>query len=374
MICFFNTTKAWGGGEKWHFDVATRMHAAGMPVVVVTHKRSELKKRLEDFGMHPFTVLISNLSFLNPFKLLRLRTFFRTKQINTIVMNLPSDLKAAGIAAKMAGVERIIYRRGSAIPVRDSWLNRRLFKHVITEVLVNSRETKRTILANNPGLIDKNRIRVIYNGIRLQELKVSEQEIQQKQKTGEKDKINDQLPDTRVPVIGNLGRLEKQKAQYLLIDLAVRLRKENVPFQIRIGGDGSLHDELSRLIRKHRLEDQFRLTGYVHDVGAFMQEIDLFVLTSVWEGFGYVLAEAMACEKPIVAFDISSNPELVEHEKTGLLAKAGDVDDLAEKVKQLLSNPERCRKYGKRGREKVLRDFDFDKNYQKIRAFLVSRK
>lgn len=374
MICFFNTTKAWGGGEKWHFDVATRMHAAGMPVVVVTHKRSELKKRLEDFGMHPFTVLISNLSFLNPFKLLRLRTFFRTKQINTIVMNLPSDLKAAGIAAKMAGVERIIYRRGSAIPVRDSWLNRRLFKHVITEVLVNSRETKRTILANNPGLIDKNRIRVIYNGIRLQELKVSEQEIQQKQKTGEKDKINDQLPDTRVPVIGNLGRLEKQKAQYLLIDLAVRLRKENVPFQIRIGGDGSLHDELSRLIRKHRLEDQFRLTGYVHDVGAFMQEIDLFVLTSVWEGFGYVLAEAMAYEKPIVAFDISSNPELVEHEKTGLLAKAGDVDDLAEKVKQLLSNPERCRKYGKRGREKVLRDFDFDKNYQKIRAFLVSRK
>jgi len=69
-------------------------------------------------------------------------------------MSLSADMKLAGMAAKLAGVKRIIYRRGSAIPVKGSTISRFLIRKVFDEVLANSNETKRTILVNNPGFID----------------------------------------------------------------------------------------------------------------------------------------------------------------------------------------------------------------------------
>ncbi len=80
-------------------------------------------------------------------------------------MNLSADMKVAGMAAKLAGVKRIIYRHGSAIPTRNSLINRFLFRKVFDKVLANSFETKRTILANNASLIDPSKIRVIYNAL-----------------------------------------------------------------------------------------------------------------------------------------------------------------------------------------------------------------
>ncbi len=81
--------------------------------------------------------------------------------------NLSGDMKIASIAGKMAGVPKIIYRRGSAIPIRNSPINRYLFRRVITKIMANSKETKRTILANNQSLVPDDKIRVIYNGVYL---------------------------------------------------------------------------------------------------------------------------------------------------------------------------------------------------------------
>ena len=60
-VCFFNSTQAWGGGEKWHFDMATRLASASYRVVVCTHPRSALYERLRDTGLKVYPVSISNL-------------------------------------------------------------------------------------------------------------------------------------------------------------------------------------------------------------------------------------------------------------------------------------------------------------------------
>ncbi len=357
MICFFNTTKAWGGGEKWHFDVATRLAEDGEKVMVCVNKQSALKQRFEEAGITPYIIASSNLSFLNIFKMLRLRHFFKKHQVKTLVMNLPADLKLAGLAARMAGVQRIIYRRGSAIPIRNTWLNRFLFKKVITEVLANSQETKRTILSGNTDLIDPVKIKVTYNG-----LKLTLSDNQLNQKKAENDPV----------VIGNLGRLEKQKAQDLLIKLGKMLLDGGYNFKILIGGDGRLRDELSRKIEAANLHDQVQLFGYVNDVADFMQKIDIFILTSHWEGFGYVLAEAMAYQKPVLAFNHSSNPELAENQKTGFLVEPGNMDELFQKTTLLLKDKNLRLAMGKAGREKVESEFDFEQTYRKVKAFLTA--
>jgi glycosyltransferase involved in cell wall biosynthesis len=363
MICFFNTTKAWGGGEKWHFDMAARLHADGIAVIAVTHTRSELRKKFEQQGINTFSFDISNLSFLNPIKILRLKNFFVQKQIKTLLLNLPADLKVAGMAAKLAGVERIIYRRGSAIPIRNSPLNRLLFGKIITHVLVNSNETKRTILANNPNLIHPSKITVIYNGLKLAEFPPSS--------TLPHASRRQKQPHDHPVILGNLGRLEAQKAQHLLIELGIKLKKAGFDFKIKIGGEGRLKTLLGQKIKDAGLEDLIRLTGFVNDPAAFMQEIDIFVLTSHWEGFGFVIAEAMACEKPVVAFHHSSNPELVEQNITGFLAEPANMDDLFNKTAMLIKDEKLRRDMGKAGRKKVEQAFDFEKNYRKIKQFLL---
>ncbi len=359
MICFFNTTKAWGGGEKWHFDIATALADEGERVVAVTHPDSLLRQKLTGKGIETVAFRISNLSFLNPLRLITLVRFFKKHNVNCVVMNLPADLKVAGMAAKIAGVERIVYRRGSAIPIRNTLLNRFLLGSVVTDVLANSYETKRTILVNNPNLIPDSKITVIHNGI-----KINPDFIRPEKAKPEGDPIT----------IGTLGRLEKQKAQHLLVDLAVRLKAAGFNFRMIIGGEGRLREELEKSIATHNLDKYVKLVGYVEDVETFMREIDIFVLPSHWEGFGYVLAEAMAQSKPVVAFDHSSNPELVEDNRTGYLVKPGDVNDLFEKCTALIINGKRREAFGIAGREKVLREFSFEKNFLRVRAFLLNRQ
>jgi glycosyltransferase involved in cell wall biosynthesis len=353
MICFFNTTKEWGGGEKWHYDMAARMHADGLPVMVVTNKKSALFKKVNSSGIPCFQIKIGNLSFLNPLKIYRLKSFFQKHPIKTVVMNLPSDLKSAGVAARMAGVERIIYRRGSAIAIKNSFFNRFLFSKIITNVLANSEETKRTVLAKNPNLIDEKKIRVIYNGIH----------------------VNNFIPhhterfEGKV-IIGNLGRLEKQKAHHLLIILAEKLRAKGHKFIIKIGGEGRLRTDLEKLIAEKNLQDFVQLTGHVVDTSAFFNDIEIFVLTSLWEGFGYVLAEAMAMQKPVVAFNVSSNGEVVENGVTGFLALPGNVDDLCRKVEMLINNKALSISLGMNGRKCVIEKFDFEKVYAEVKNYL----
>ena len=98
----------------------------------------------------------------------------------------------------------------------------------------------------------------------------------------------------------------------------------------------------------------------------------MFVLTSHWEGFGYVLIEAMLCGLPVVAFDTSSNPEIVKHGETGYLIPAYDIDALAEAVERLRTNPAAAHEMGLKGRARALEQFAFQKSLDRLEAILQS--
>ena len=151
-LCFFNTAKAWGGGEKWHFEISSYLHQNGHDVLVVAHSQSALYQKLLKAGIPCQGIKLTNLSFLNPFKHLTIKNLLKKANVRTIIMNLSRDVKVAGPSAKKANVKRIIYRRGSAIPIRNNILNRFLFKNIVSEVLANSVATKKTVLENNPNL------------------------------------------------------------------------------------------------------------------------------------------------------------------------------------------------------------------------------
>ena len=347
-ICFFNSTRSWGGGEKWHFEMASKMQDLGYNVLFVAGRKSALAKKLSKTNIPTEYFSIGNLSFLNPIKLLRLKRLFTEEKVSIILMNLSADLKTAGISAKWARVKRVIYRRGSAIPVKNNMLNRWLFSHVLTDVLANSEATRNTLLQNNKNLFPFDKIKVIYNGLKLEEY----------MSIGHK-KLYSAAPEEIV--IGHAGRMVFQKGHEYLIEIAAKLKAEGVNFTMLLAGTGPLEKEIKEKVRKLGLEDEMIFLGFVEDMVSFMQTIDIFVLTSRWEGFGFVLAEAMMQKKPVVAFNISSNPEIVQHGKNGFLATPFNIVEFSNYLVTLIKNHKLQADFGNNGFETVKERFAFSR-------------
>jgi glycosyltransferase involved in cell wall biosynthesis len=359
-LCFFNSVPFWGGGEKLHLEYGVEFKKRGYNVYLGSKKNSPLSTKGKSQGLHVFNISVGNLSFLNPLQLIRLVRFFRNKNIDTIIFSGSQDLKLGGIAAKLANVPNIVYLRGLAVPIKNTFLNRILFKKILTHIVANSFETKRTILRNLSNHIEEDKVKVIYHGIDLSLLN---------RKDGNKLDIVAELGHGII--LGNAGRLVLQKGQQYLIEIAKKLQKKNIEFTLFVAGTGELQSQLEGLIEAYHLQKNVILLGFVKDIESFMNSIDIFLLTSIYEGFGFVLLEAMVKSKPVVAFDVSSNPEIVIKDKTGFLVDCPDVDMFVEKVLALIKDETLRQQLGAAGKEWVLQKFQLNQRIAEFERYLL---
>jgi len=339
-ICFFNSNPAWGGGEKWHFQHALLLEKKGFHVIGIANRDSPLARKWADHRLPTYPLHLSNLSFLNLPKVLRVRRILRQHRIEAVILNLSADLKLGGIAAWAGGVKHIIYRRGQALPVRNTAMNRFLFRKVLTHVIANSEEIKQKILTNNRHLVSGKKIHVLYNAIDLDTCPIAPACPLYPKNAGE-------------IVLGNAGRLVSQKGQRYLIELAQRLKLEGVRFKLLIAGEGPLAAELAAYARQLDVGDCILFLGFLSEIKPFMDSIDVFVLTSLHEGSSNIVLEAMAFQKPVVAFDISSNAELVENGRNGYLVDFANVSHMAAKIHTLRRNEGLRKDMGQTGRDHV---------------------
>ena len=352
-ICFMNSNPVWGGGEKFVLEHARRCRDAGFTVHILANTGSALAQRTaNEPGLTLHTMRLGNLTFLNPFKrraLVRLFTSMGPDSL-ALVMALPSDLKAGGLAARKAGVRRVVYRRGIAVPVRDSAFNRHLYGKVMDRLIVNSGETRRCVLANNPRLIPAERIHLAYNGFDVEAF--------------------DALPalplfprPDNVTVIGCAARLTRQKGQRHLLQAIRILVDKGLKLRLLLAGEGPDLETLQALACGLEIDMHVEFLGFVEDAKRFYASVDIVALPSLWEGFGYALVEAMTMELPVVAFNTSSIPEVVADEVTGLLSDPGDTAELAEDLERLVTNPDLRRELGRAGRQRVLDKFHTSKAF-----------
>lgn len=354
-VCFFNSNRAWGGGEKWHFTTAKEFQRRGYDTFLVTNIHSELAKKAHEEKMNFFSFFVHNLSFLNPFKILSLVSLFRSQKVDTIVMNLPADLKLAGIAAKIAGVKKIVYRRGMPHPIRNTWLNRFLFQKILTHVVVNSEEIGRSLVQKNEAWFPKEKIVLLYNGVDSKKLLPPKP-----------SKTNTNF------VIGSAGRLTEQKGQKYLIEMAEILKNSGLGFELLIAGEGELKAELQKLIENADLEAEVKLLGHVNDMTSFFHSLDVFVFPSLFEGSANTLIETLQHQVPTIAFDVSSNPEIIIHGETGLLAKPFSPEELANLVQDIFHDKDKATKLTQNGLNLVAQKFDSLKNLDQLQKIIDS--
>lgn len=359
-ICFFNSMKFWGGGEKLHLEYALAFLERGYQVTLICDEASPLAEKAGDTGLTLSFLSVKNLSFLNPLKVNKVASIFLEKQIDTVIFSSSQDTKLASLAAEKAGLDRVVYLRGLAVPVKGSYINKRIFSTILTHIVANSEETKRRLLQNLTDPVIEKKVSVVYHGIETQDF--LSQEIQHFPAIKELAKG---------VILGNAGRLTEQKGQLHLIELAKRLKEREVDFTLFIAGTGELKVQLEEQIKIHELEKEVILLGFVEDMKAFMQSLDVFILSSMWEGFGYVLVEAMIAEKAVLGFDVSSNPEIVSKGETGFLVSPTDMDAFTARAVKLIEDVDLRISMGKAGKQRVLDKFELDDRITEFEQVLL---
>jgi len=172
-----------------------------------------------------------------------------------------------------------------------------------------------------------------------------------------KRKAEQSLPEETAhadqPLVVACGRLTEQKGFPFLLRAFARLR-EAVPARLRILGEGAEREHLERLTSRLGVATHVQMPGFVDNPYRHMAAADVFALSSLWEGFGNVVVEAMASGTATVATDCPHGPdEIIEHEKTGLLVPPSDVGALAQALRRLLTDEALRHQIAEAGRERA---------------------
>lgn len=163
------------------------------------------------------------------------------------------------------------------------------------------------------------------------------------------------------PIVGNVAALVPHKGQRYLVDAAHLVVQKLPDARFVILGEGELRDHLERQVHEHRLEKHVILPGFRTDVLGCLKSFDLFVMSSVTEGLGTSILDAMACARPVVATTAGGIPEIVEEGVTGRLVPPRDAPALAEAILDLLRHEERRRQLGDAGLARVRRRFTVER-------------
>lgn len=138
-------------------------------------------------------------------------------------------------------------------------------------------------------------------------------------------------------VIITAGRLVRQKDHHTLLDAFAKTRL-HVPSKLLVLGEGPLQGELMRYAKELHINEHVFFLGFQANPYIYMAHADLFVLTSIHEGFSHVIAEALATGLPVVATDCQSGPrEVLDNGRFGRLCRVGDPDDIAGQMRFVLT-------------------------------------
>jgi glycosyltransferase involved in cell wall biosynthesis len=199
------------------------------------------------------------------------------------------------------------------------------------------------------NLIELENSQTVYSGINFSKLDRLSEPSQTRQKL--------EIPE-EWQVIVMVGRLDKQKAPNILIDAFSQVIQQCPKTLLLLVGDGELRENLEEQVSKLGISQNVKFLGSREDIPEILKIADIFALSSLWEGLGRAMTEAMLVGKPVVVPNIYGIPEIVHHNETGLLFNGGDTEKLALHLIYLLQNPQKRERLGKNAQQLTRKLFD----------------
>ncbi len=343
-----DSIRIWGGAQRFIVELAEGLASRGHQVDIQTYPGAPLAERARERGLTVYEVPVR--SDAAPWIVLPLAWKMRRSPYDAVITTWDKDLRTTGLAARMAGRgTQIIHTRECDDPLKNKARYRWFYTHVADHIIVNSEATLRTTLASAPWL-DKSRTFILYKGIDLTDYTTLDPGPWREQLNPHGDRV----------VVGYAGQLIARKRIDVLMRALAGPGFEGLPWHLALAGKGPDETMLRDLAKQLGIEDRVTFSGFVEGVHDWLKAIDIFVLPSFIEGFGYVLAEAGAAGKPSVAYRASSIPEVVIDGETALLADEGDDVGMASQLRKLVADPDLREKMGGAARRDVFERHGLD--------------
>jgi glycosyltransferase involved in cell wall biosynthesis len=237
------------------------------------------------------------------------------------------------IASWLAWIPVRITGRHNDDPFRQHWLMKRinnfLWKIATGGIVIS--DAIRQFTTQTEGA-PANKVHVVRYGIPNQSFSFIEKE------QARKNLLHLIKCDADTPLVGMACRLVEQKGVRYALEAFAKCAREYPTLNFVIAGEGELRDELEALADSFSLRSRVHFLGWRDDVPQILAGLDIFLMPSLWEGFGLVLLEAMSKRTPIIASNVSAIPEVIIDGETGFLVPPKDAEALAEAMHYLLGD------------------------------------
>ena len=219
-----------------------------------------------------------------------------------------------------------------------------------TDVLITvSNLNKKKIIDLN--IAHENKIKNIYSGIDLRLFTNKRNDDFRKELNLENDHL----------LLGSVGRLSDQKDPITMIEAFGIISKPFPNAHLALVGDGELKGKILEKIDKLKLNGKVHLIGNKNNPWSVYHSMDLFIMSSIYEGLGRSITEALSCGVPVVCTDVEGVPEIVRDNITGILVPPKDANKLADGIIRTLNDMETAKKMAEEGRRFVNDNFDVNK-------------
>jgi len=348
------------GGVQHHLlGLAEGLQRDGFPVTVVTVPGGYLQKQLKERG-----IPIESARLRRPFSLGGVRDAVRVLQRHKPAI-LHTHGGTAGFYGRLAarlipGIRTVhtyhgIHYLHSGDPIRR-WILR-----VLDRFLAAGTGRTICVASSDYGLVLRaklaraGRASIIRYGIDLNRFDGRR-----------KQAVDSAAADRHAALIGTVGRLHPQKGQRYFLESAAAVLRAMPSARFRVVGDGELRGELENLASELGISRNVEFTGASADVPSHLNDMDIFVLPSLWEGLPIALLEALAAGIPVIATRVDGICDVIDEGKNGVLVPPRDPAALADAILALLQNSSRRRQLAAAGRATVESGYDIRSMIQSI--------
>lgn len=330
-----DTARTWRGGQNQVLVTVMGLRALGHRTMLVAHPGGELRQRaaegLDLIPLAPVTEMDLGAAW-------RLSRVVKQLRPDIIHAHDPHGVAMAALALSMStqlAKPPLVASRRVDFHLRGSSLSRWKYRQV--DCFICASNAVRHMLIGD-GVPDVRAV-TVHEGIDLGRVA-----------SAPPAKLHEEfwLPH-HAPIVGNVAALVPHKGQKHLVEAAALVVRQVPDARFVIAGEGELRASLEKQIKDHHLEKNVMLAGFRPDVLSLHQAFDVFVMSSVTEGLGTSLLDAMAAGKPIVATKAGGIPEVVIDGTTGLLVPPRDHDAMADAIVTLLKDEALRRRMGAAG-------------------------
>ena len=334
-----DTARTWRGGQNQVLLTVLGLRAAGHRAVLVAHPSGELYRRasegLDLVGFVPRSEMDLSAAW-------RLSRLIRRENPAVVHAHDPHGVAVAALARSVdpRGPQPVLVAsRRLDFRIRDNAFSRWKYRQVTAFVCAS--EAIRQLLLQDG--VEPARALTVHEGIDLAHVDAAPHG----------NVHQDYWLPHGAPIVGNIAALVPHKGQHDLVEAVTHVLPAVPDARFVILGEGELRAALERRVKELHLQKHVLLPGFRPDVLSLLKGFDVFVMSSVSEGLGTSLLDAMACRKAIVATRVGGIPEVVEDGRTGLLVPPRSPRELGTAIVRLLRDAPLRAQLAEAGRARV---------------------